>query len=305
MRKEVEADSNLDPPVYNSSDFATPQGQTGLYPTPCRQATRQFDMAFSAKFPFEGAVQNNTTHFIQFRGKVHSYLHFMRARRACTKCSVELNICIVINARQWCQLWIFEVNDLFIGGRVLSCNYISLCFIYSRKLTWLCVQPCELTCLEVSQKLFCTEQRPERLSRTEMNAVGNAPRMNDALLSRRSRVKENGRASRQTGGQSNHHKWLASRKIWSVEELETFGRSEVLRSLRHCPRAQRMKNVYMWNIKSTYKGSKYVTRVQQQRPESPMVTLTWHACKYKVYKLHQKLRVWIISYPRRRSAASL
>ena len=38
---------------------------------------------------------------------------------------------------------------------------------------------------------------------------------------------------------------------------------------------------------STNKGvkqrSKYVTQVQQQRPESPMVTLTWHACKYKVH----------------------
>ena len=36
---------------------------------------------------------------------------------------------------------------------------------------------------------------------------------------------------------------------------------------------------------STHKGvnqrSKYVTQVQQQRPESPTVTLTWHARKYK------------------------
>ena len=41
---------------------------------------------------------------------------------------------------------------------------------------------------------------------------------------------------------------------------------------------------------STRKGfnylSKYVTQAQLQRPESPTVTLTWHACKYKV--LHQK-----------------
>ena len=39
---------------------------------------------------------------------------------------------------------------------------------------------------------------------------------------------------------------------------------------------------------STNKGvnyhSKYVTQEQQQRPQSPMVTLTWHACKYKVHK---------------------
>ena len=34
--------------------------------------------------------------------------------------------------------------------------------------------------------------------------------------------------------------------------------------------------------------SKYVTHVQQQRPESTTVSLTWHACKYKVYKLHQR-----------------
>ena len=42
---------------------------------------------------------------------------------------------------------------------------------------------------------------------------------------------------------------------------------------------------------STHKGnnqrSKYVTQVRQQRPESHRITLTWHACKYKVHKLHQ------------------
>ena len=31
-----------------------------------------------------------------------------------------------------------------------------------------------------------------------------------------------------------------------------------------------------------------ITQVQQQRPELPTVTLTWHACKYKVHKLHQR-----------------
>ena len=43
---------------------------------------------------------------------------------------------------------------------------------------------------------------------------------------------------------------------------------------------------------STHKGvnqrSKYVPQVQQRRPESPTVTLTWNACKYKVRKLHQR-----------------
>ena len=32
---------------------------------------------------------------------------------------------------------------------------------------------------------------------------------------------------------------------------------------------------------------KDVTQVQQ-RPASPTVTLTWHASKYKVHKLHQR-----------------
>ena len=44
------------------------------------------------------------------------------------------------------------------------------------------------------------------------------------------------------------------------------------------------------SLEPTHKGgnwhSKYVTQVQQQRPESPTVTLTWQACKHKVHKLH-------------------
>ena len=43
---------------------------------------------------------------------------------------------------------------------------------------------------------------------------------------------------------------------------------------------------------STHKGVnqrwKYVTQVQKHRPESLTVTLTWHACKCKVHKLHQR-----------------
>ena len=45
-------------------------------------------------------------------------------------------------------------------------------------------------------------------------------------------------------------------------------------------------------LSSTHKGvnwlSKSVTQVQLRRPESPTVTLTCHACKYKVHKLHQR-----------------
>ena len=43
---------------------------------------------------------------------------------------------------------------------------------------------------------------------------------------------------------------------------------------------------------STHKGvnlhPKDFTQTQQQRPESPTVTLTWHASKYQGHKLHQR-----------------
>ena len=39
--------------------------------------------------------------------------------------------------------------------------------------------------------------------------------------------------SRYTGGQSNPHKWLASRKIWSVEELETLPAGTKPRTSHH------------------------------------------------------------------------
>ena len=47
-------------------------------------------------------------------------------------------------------------------------------------------------------------------------------------------------------------------------------------------------------MESTCKGfqnqpTKDVTQIQQQRPESPTVTLTWHASKFKVYKLQQRM----------------
>ena len=40
--------------------------------------------------------------------------------------------------------------------------------------------------------------------------------------------------------------------------------------------------------KGVNKRSKVVTQIQQQRPELPTVTLTWHVCKHKVHKLHQR-----------------
>jgi len=33
----------------------------------------------------------------------------------------------------------------------------------------------------------------------------------------------------------------------------------------------------------------------QQRPKSPTVTLTWHVCKYKVHKLHQRYTFYIVT----------
>ena len=58
----------------------------------------------------------------------------------------------------------------------------------------------------------------------------------------------------------------------------------------------KQKQTQSAHAESTNKGvnwrSKYVTQVQQQRqqqrPESPTVTLTWYAFKYKVHKLHQR-----------------
>ena len=47
----------------------------------------------------------------------------------------------------------------------------------------------------------------------------------------------------------------------------------------------------MTRLRAIVQNSKYVTQVQQQRPDSPTVTLTWHACKYKVHKPSPGMRV--------------
>ena len=49
------------------------------------------------------------------------------------------------------------------------------------------------------------------------------------------------------------------------------------------PRALAQKQ-HTRELISTQKTS----HIQEQRPQSPMVTLTWYACKYKVHKLHQR-----------------
>ena len=64
---------------------------------------------------------------------------------------------------------------------------------------------------------------------------------------------------------------------------------------------------FMFSLESTIKKevnqrSKDVKQLQQQRPESPAVTLTWHASKYKGrIKLHQsyifcvQFRIWALT----------
>ena len=43
---------------------------------------------------------------------------------------------------------------------------------------------------------------------------------------------------------------------------------------------------FEWTHMGVNWRSKYITQVQRQRLESPTATLTWHACKHKVHKLH-------------------
>ena len=50
-----------------------------------------------------------------------------------------------------------------------------------------------------------------------------------------------------------------------------------------------MHAVYIVRHKGVNQRSKDVTQTRQQRPESPTVTLTWRASKYKkTYELHQR-----------------
>ena len=67
--------------------------------------------------------------------------------------------------------------------------------------------------------------------------------------------------------------------------------------------------LYFSFAESTYewvnKRSKYVTQVQQQRPESPTVTLTWHTCKHKVHKLHQRYILCMLSLHERSGPRSV
>ena len=40
----------------------------------------------------------------------------------------------------------------------------------------------------------------------------------------------------------------------------------------------------------------YVTQTQQQRPEAAKVSLTFHANKYKLHKLHQRYILTLLLY---------
>ena len=48
------------------------------------------------------------------------------------------------------------------------------------------------------------------------------------------------------------------------------------------------KNQHTRELISVRNTSAAQVQLQQQRPESPTVTLTWRACKYKIHKLHQR-----------------
>ena len=61
-------------------------------------------------------------------------------------------------------------------------------------------------------------------------------------------------------------------------------------STKSCP--YRILHFTNYHAESIHKGVALIsareTSYKQQRHESPTVTLTWHACKYKVYKHHQR-----------------
>ena len=54
----------------------------------------------------------------------------------------------------------------------------------------------------------------------------------------------------------------------------------------------RRRNQVLTHLVSIHKG----VSTQQQRPESPTVTVTWHASKYKVHKLHQRYMLSVDSH---------
>ena len=57
-----------------------------------------------------------------------------------------------------------------------------------------------------------------------------------------------------------------------------------------CHAASFLSNGCHQKPESAHKGvnqrSEYATQVQQERPESPTVALTWRVCKHKVHQLH-------------------
>ena len=54
------------------------------------------------------------------------------------------------------------------------------------------------------------------------------------------------------------------------------------------PKKQSKTNQPTKNTRELTRRSKDDTQAQQQRPKSPTVILTWHVCKYRVHKLHQR-----------------
>ena len=67
---------------------------------------------------------------------------------------------------------------------------------------------------------------------------------------------EGKRPSRQTGGQSNPHKWLAFRKIWSVEKLETLPAGTKPRTSHHrSPGGERRGKIFLERTRESHRQS--------------------------------------------------
>ena len=79
------------------------------------------------------------------------------------------------------------------------------------------------------------------------------------------------------------------RSVHGVPNRKSHMRS--IPSLRSFP-SNSFEFPFQWSSESTHKivdlCLKDITETQQQRPESPTVTLTWHASTYRVHKLHYR-----------------
>ena len=94
--------------------------------------------------------------------------------------------------------------------------------------------------------------------------------------------------------------WHTGRSHSTQASVWTTGEYEVLAACNFAG----LVTACSWDKSETEQGPEHACRINTQgsalaleirntrtttKTESPMVTLTWHACKYKVHKLHQRL----------------